>query len=133
MWVDRTCDWKVDGVLEAKVRSWRDKDRHERDQEDIQRRAQRWTNDTMDVDEDGAEVNKSSEEEDDEEDSEEVKALKVRNSLVGAGSNACRHDGDICDHCLCLLNDYPLPLRHSGQNGIYSHVERRSRLQCPCA
>ena len=34
-WVDGTCDWKVDGVLEAKVRSWRDKDHHERDQEDI--------------------------------------------------------------------------------------------------
>ena len=81
-WVEGTRDWKVDGVLEAKVRSWRDEDRHEREQEDIRRRGRRWTDDTMDVDVDDAEVNESSEGEDDEEDSEEVKALKVKISLT---------------------------------------------------
>ena len=77
-WVEGTRGWKVDGVLEAKVRRWRDEDRHEREQDEIRRRGRRWTDDAMDVDVDDAEVNESSEGEDDEEDSEEVRALKVR-------------------------------------------------------
>jgi protein SMG6 len=79
-WVEGTRDWKVDGVLEAKVSSWRDEDRHDREEEDVRRRGRRWTDDTMDVDD--AEVNESSEGEDDDDDSEEVKALKVTNSLT---------------------------------------------------
>lgn len=78
-WVEGTREWKVDGVLEAKVRRWRDADRHEREQEEIRRRGRRWTDDAMDIDVHDAEVDESSEEsEDDEEDSEEVKELKVR-------------------------------------------------------
>lgn len=69
MWVEGTCDWKVDGVLEGKVCRWRDEDRHEREQEEIRCRGRRWT-DAMDVDVDDAEVDESSEGEDDEEDSE---------------------------------------------------------------
>ncbi|KAF8129951.1 hypothetical protein EV363DRAFT_274197 [Boletus edulis] len=74
-WVEGTREWKVDGALEAKVRKWRDEDRHEREQEEIRRRGRRWTDDTMDIDVDDAEADESSEGED-EEDSEEVKALK---------------------------------------------------------
>ncbi|KAF8448043.1 hypothetical protein L210DRAFT_3441767 [Boletus edulis BED1] len=76
-WVEGTREWKVDGALEAKVRKWRDEDRHEREQEEIRRRGRRWTDDTMDIDVDDAEADESSEGED-EEDSEEVKALKAR-------------------------------------------------------
>ncbi|KAF8119990.1 hypothetical protein EV363DRAFT_1377288 [Boletus edulis] len=74
-WVEETREWKVDGALEAKVRKWRDEDRHEREQEEIRRRGRRWTDDTMDIDVDDAEADESSEGED-EEDSEEVKASK---------------------------------------------------------
>ncbi|KAF8121231.1 hypothetical protein EV363DRAFT_1366102, partial [Boletus edulis] len=74
-WVEGTREWKVDGALEAKVRKWRDEDRHEREQEEIRRRGRRWTDDTMDIDVDDAEADESSEGED-EEDSEEVKASK---------------------------------------------------------
>ncbi|KAF8559498.1 hypothetical protein OG21DRAFT_1594361 [Imleria badia] len=77
-WVQGTREWKVDGVLEAKARRWRDEDRHEREQEELRRRGRRWTDDAMDVEVDDAEVDESSEGEDDEEDSEEVKALKAR-------------------------------------------------------
>lgn len=76
-WVEGTREWKVDGVLVAKVRRWRDEDRHEREQEEIRRRGRRWTDDAMDMDVDNAEEDETSESEDDEDDSEEVKALKV--------------------------------------------------------
>ena len=81
-WVQGTRQWKVDGVLEAKVRRWRDEDRHEREQEEIRRRGRRWTEDAMDVEVDDAEMDESSEGEDDEEDSEEVKALKVGKNVL---------------------------------------------------
>ncbi|KAF8415545.1 hypothetical protein L210DRAFT_3657312 [Boletus edulis BED1] len=63
-WVEGTREWKVDGTLEAKVRKWRDEDRHEREQEEIRRRGRRWTDDTMDIDVDDAEADESSEGED---------------------------------------------------------------------
>lgn len=81
-WVEGTREWKVDGILEAKVRRWRDEDRHEREQEEIRRRGRRWTDDAMDIDIGDAEVDESSEGEDDEEDSQEVKALKVNAPLI---------------------------------------------------
>lgn len=111
-WAEGTREWRVDGTLEAKVCRWRDEDRHEREQEEIRRRGRRWTDDTMDIDVDGAEADESSEGEDDEEDSEEVKALKVRQlyPIVGIDSNACRHGGGICDRCSRLPNDCPLQL-----------------------
>ncbi|KAF9228014.1 hypothetical protein BS17DRAFT_747074 [Gyrodon lividus] len=78
-WVEGTREWKVGGALEAKVRTWKDEDRHEREEEERRRRRRRWTDDAMDVDGEGAEAGESSEEsEDDEEDSEDVKALKAR-------------------------------------------------------
>ena len=77
-WMEGTREWKVSGALEAKVRKWRDEDRHEREEDEIRRRGRRWTDDAMDIDVADAEVDESSEGEDDEEDSEEVKALKVR-------------------------------------------------------
>lgn len=77
-WVEGTRGFKVGGVLEAKIRKWRDEDRHEREQEELRRRGRRWTDDAMDIDVDDAEADEYSEGEDDEEDSEEVKALKVK-------------------------------------------------------
>ncbi|KAF8132829.1 hypothetical protein EV363DRAFT_1397750 [Boletus edulis] len=63
-WMEGTREWKVDG---------RDEDRHEREQEEIRREGQRWTNDALEIDADGveAEADESLESEDDEEDSEE--------------------------------------------------------------
>ena len=76
-WVEGTREWKVDGILEAKVHRWRDEDRREREQEELRRRGRRWTDDAMDIDVGDTEEG-ISESEDDEEDSEEVRALKVR-------------------------------------------------------
>ncbi|KAF8841181.1 hypothetical protein BDN67DRAFT_928908 [Paxillus ammoniavirescens] len=80
-WVEGTREWNVGGALEAKVRRWRDEDRHAREEEEHRRRRRRWTDDAMDVDAEGAEAEVddfSEESEDNEEDSEEVKALKAR-------------------------------------------------------
>lgn len=75
-WVESSREWRVDGVLEAKVKRWQEEDRHEREEEERRRRGHRWTDDMMDVDEHEA-AEESEESEDYEEDSEEIKALKV--------------------------------------------------------
>ncbi|KAH7889781.1 hypothetical protein F5I97DRAFT_588082 [Phlebopus sp. FC_14] len=78
-WVEGTREWRVEGTLEAKVRRWREEDRHEREEEERRRRGRRWTDDTMEVDAEEEEAEESSEEsDDDDEDSEAVKALKAR-------------------------------------------------------
>jgi len=75
-WVEGTREWKVEGSLAEKVRNWQEEDRLEREREERRRLGTRWSDDSMDVDEE--DVNDSlSEDEDDENDTEEVKALKV--------------------------------------------------------
>ncbi|KAG0705195.1 hypothetical protein DFH29DRAFT_908006, partial [Suillus ampliporus] len=95
-WVEGTRDWRVEGVLEAKVARWLEEDRHEREEEERRRRGRRWTDDSMDVDAEDEDADGLSEEsEDDENDSEEVKALKARRrylrSLLVSGQRAPAH------------------------------------------
>ena len=123
-WVEGTREWKVDGVLEAKVRKWRDEDRHEREQEELRRRGRRWTDDAMDMDVDEAEVDESSEEgEDDEEDSEEVKALKVKKKK---NSLTCRRRRL---NCLQARRRYLRSLLASAQRLPASPPTQRSKRQ----
>ncbi|KIJ69496.1 hypothetical protein HYDPIDRAFT_79483 [Hydnomerulius pinastri MD-312] len=77
-WVEGTREWKVEGALEAKVRRWREEDRHEREEEERRRRGRRWTDDSMDIDADEEGEESLDESEDDEDDSEDIKALKAR-------------------------------------------------------
>ena len=109
---------KVNAVLEAKVRSKKDEDFDECEEE------VRGGSSTMDADIDDADVNESANGEDNEEGSEEVKALNVHDSppVVGVCSNGCKHGGDICDPCLSPLNDYPLSSRRSARNGIHGDL-----------
>lgn len=95
-WVEGTREWRVEGVLEAKVMRWLEEDRHEREEEERRRRGRRWTDDSMDVDADDEDAEESSEQsEDDENDSEEVKDLKARRrylrSLLVSGQRAPAH------------------------------------------
>jgi len=77
-WVEGKREWRVEGILEAKVRRWHEEDRHEREDEERRRHGRRWTDDSIDVDVDAKDTDELSEEsEDDDDDSEEVKALKV--------------------------------------------------------
>lgn len=92
-WVEGTREWRVEGVLEAKVTRWLDEDRHEREEEERRRHGRRWTDDSMDVDAEDEDADESSEQsEDDENDSEEVKDLKARRrylrSLLVSGQRA---------------------------------------------
>ncbi|KAG1756261.1 uncharacterized protein EDB91DRAFT_1091560 [Suillus paluster] len=95
-WVEGTREWRVEGVLEAKVTRWLEEDRHEREEEERRRRGRRWTDDSMDVDAEDEDADGLSEEsEDDENDSEEVKALKARRrylrSLLVSSQRAPAH------------------------------------------
>ncbi|KAG1754234.1 hypothetical protein EDB19DRAFT_1665358 [Suillus lakei] len=82
-WVEGTREWRVEGVLEAKVTRWLEEDRHEREEEERRRCGRRWTDDSMDVDAEDEDADGLSEEsEEDENDSEEVKALKAYTILV---------------------------------------------------
>lgn len=113
-------------MLEAKVRSKKDEDFDECEEE------VRGGSSTMDADIDDADVNESANGEDNEEGSEEVKALNVHDSLpvVGVCSKGCKHGGDICDPCLSPLNDYPslldavLETASTATYRIHSDVER---------
>lgn len=92
-WVEGTREWRVEGVLEAKVTRWLEEDRHEREEEERRRHGRRWTDDSMDVDAEDEDADESSEQsEDDENDSEEVKDLKARRrylrSLLVSGQHA---------------------------------------------
>ncbi|KAG6333998.1 hypothetical protein ID866_5081 [Astraeus odoratus] len=92
-WMEGTRQWKIEGTLEAKVKRWREEDRHEREEEECRRRGRRWTDDAMDIDVD-EELEESEENEDDDEDSEEIKALKARRRYLrnlltsGVGSHS---------------------------------------------
>ncbi|KAF7964804.1 hypothetical protein HWV62_2766 [Athelia sp. TMB] len=80
-WVEGTKKWKVEGALSAKVQMWKESERRK----DIRRLGTRWTDDAMDVDEDGI-VADSSDSNEDAQDLPEVKALK---SLIqSAGRDA---------------------------------------------
>ncbi|KAG5639579.1 hypothetical protein H0H81_010781 [Sphagnurus paluster] len=77
-WVENTREWKIEGPLADKVRSWREQDRIEQEEEEKRLRGMRWSDDLMDVDEDGAVDVLSEEDEEDENDTPEVKELKAR-------------------------------------------------------
>ncbi|KAF7964364.1 hypothetical protein HWV62_9447, partial [Athelia sp. TMB] len=72
-WVEGTKKWRVEGALSAKVQMWKESERRK----DIRRLGTRWTDDAMDVDEDGI-VADSSDSDEDAQDLPEVKALKAR-------------------------------------------------------
>jgi hypothetical protein len=78
-WVEGSRAWNVQGKLAEKVTLWKEEDQAEREEEERRRMGKRWTEDSMDVDDDtNAEDGGVSEEEsEDENDSEEIKALKV--------------------------------------------------------
>ncbi|KII88741.1 hypothetical protein PLICRDRAFT_176290 [Plicaturopsis crispa FD-325 SS-3] len=86
-------DWRVEGVLENKVRQWKEEERVEREEDERRRRGTRWAaDDSMDVDEAEGEAEDASEEsEDDENDGDAVKALRARRryllSLQKSGSS----------------------------------------------
>ncbi|GLB35314.1 putative est1 DNA/RNA binding domain [Lyophyllum shimeji] len=77
-WAEGTREWKVEGQLAEKVRLWREQDRIEQEEEEKRRLGTRWSDDMMDVDEEGAGDVLSEEDEDDENDTPEVKELKAR-------------------------------------------------------
>ena len=76
-WVEGTREWRIEGSLEAKVKRWREEDRHEQEEEERRRSGRRWSDDAMDIDMDQVIEESSEGSEEDEEDSEEIKALKV--------------------------------------------------------
>ncbi|KAG1829220.1 hypothetical protein DFJ58DRAFT_737458 [Suillus subalutaceus] len=77
-WVEGTCEWRVEGVLEVKVMRWLEGDHHEHEEEEQRQCGCHWTDDCMDVNVDDEDADESSEQsEDDENDSEEVKDLKT--------------------------------------------------------
>ena len=138
-WVEGARKWKVDGLLEAKVRRWREEDRHEREQDDIRRRGRRWTDDAMDIDADDADMDESSESEEDEEDTEEVKALKVNylSNLLLALTDILAGTATISPLLACVratapsfLFDTAVETASTPIHWICSDAERRSRLQC---
>ncbi|KAF9050675.1 hypothetical protein BDZ89DRAFT_1057118 [Hymenopellis radicata] len=76
-WAEGTRQWKVEGALAQKVRTWREEDAIEKEKEERRRLGTRWTDDSMDVDEDSLDISEDSES-DGENDSQEVKELKAR-------------------------------------------------------
>lgn len=68
--------WSIEGRLAARVESWKELRKREREEEDMRRIRRRW-DDSMDVDEEPTEDVSEESDVDDENDSEEVKALKV--------------------------------------------------------
>ncbi|KAJ3935434.1 MAG: hypothetical protein NXY57DRAFT_912951 [Lentinula lateritia] len=77
-WVEGTREWKVEGVLSAKVKQWKEEDRLQKESEELRRTGNSWADESMDVDEDNVESFSDGSEEDDENDSEEIRALKER-------------------------------------------------------
>lgn len=81
-WEAASRSFAVSGVLEDKVRRWKEEERLEREEEERRRSRRPWVSDGMDIDEDGAFADDLSDDESgsssDGEESEEVKALKVR-------------------------------------------------------
>lgn len=71
--------WRVMGVLEEKVRMWKEEERIEREEDERRRQRRRWNENDMEVDEDDiTELDGISDDsEDDDDDSEELKILKV--------------------------------------------------------
>ncbi|KAL1742791.1 hypothetical protein HDZ31DRAFT_42469 [Schizophyllum fasciatum] len=78
-WVKGTREWRVEGELAAKTAQWREEERLEREAEARRLAGSRWTDDSMEVDDE--ESDEFSEETDDESESEQVKELK---SLLAA-------------------------------------------------
>ncbi|KAG5645823.1 hypothetical protein DXG03_005164 [Asterophora parasitica] len=77
-WVEGTREWKVEGRLAEKVCYWREQDRIEQEKEERRLLGTRWSDDLMDVDEEGGADAHSEEDENDENDTPEVKELKSR-------------------------------------------------------
>ncbi|KAF5387074.1 hypothetical protein D9615_001809 [Tricholomella constricta] len=77
-WAEGTREWKVEDRLAEKVRCWREQDRIEQEEEEKRLRGTRWSDDLMDVDEEGGSDALSEEDDDDENDTPEVKELKAR-------------------------------------------------------
>ncbi|CCM02870.1 uncharacterized protein FIBRA_04983 [Fibroporia radiculosa] len=87
--------WKVEGVLAAKVARWREEERREREEEERRLRGRRWDEDLMDVDDDAsldAEAS-SDDSEDDEGDTAEVRALKARRRYLKGLLQSSRRGG----------------------------------------
>ena len=74
-WQMGTKVWTVEGRLMEKVKLWKDQDQVAKEEEK-KRIGRRWTDDSMEVDEE--DIVESEESEDDQTDSEEVRELKVR-------------------------------------------------------
>ncbi|GBE82472.1 hypothetical protein SCP_0408560 [Sparassis crispa] len=72
--------WKVQGILAAKVEKWKEEERLEREEHEQRLRGRRWGDEPMDVDDDNGNVvgEETDESDDDDDDSAEVKALKAR-------------------------------------------------------
>jgi hypothetical protein len=80
-WTEGTREWSIEGKLAQKVQQWKEEDRVEKLEEERRLMGRRWTEDAMEIDE--AEIDEaSSSDDDDENDSEEIKALKVRISIL---------------------------------------------------
>jgi hypothetical protein len=103
-WIEGTRDWRIEGVLEHKVRRWKEEAMMEREAEESRRRGTRWADDAMDVDDDILD-DFSEESEDDEDDTAEVKALEVIYPIVSfriqLTRSLSRLDADICIACYC--------------------------------
>lgn len=77
-WVPGTKEWSVEGALGEKVKMWREDDAAQRDEEERRRTRRRWTEDSMDVDENSvAHDDDHSDWSENEADTEEVRELRV--------------------------------------------------------
>ena len=58
-WIEGTKKGRVEGVLSKKAQMWKEEEKLERDTEDRRRLGTGWTDDAMDIDEDGVVANSS--------------------------------------------------------------------------
>ncbi|KAF7295122.1 PINc domain-containing protein [Mycena indigotica] len=80
-WVVGTRQWRIEGSLAAKTISWKEEDRRQKEDDEKRRLGSRWTDDSMDVDQDNLE-SLSEGSDDDADDSEQVRALKARRNYL---------------------------------------------------
>lgn len=82
-WVPGTKEWSVEGALGEKVKMWREDDAAQRDEEERRRTRRRWTEDSMDVDENSvAHDDDHSDWSENEADTEEVRELRARRRFL---------------------------------------------------